>query len=728
MSAKLWKIFFFAFAFFASSPVGLAQTPPGEAPGPDTKKATSDPEEKSSHEAIIEGIESPGTEVVTGAEIRARQARSVPEALHESIGVHVQETHRGVGEPILRGFIGPKSLVVVDGVRLSAGAFCGDPGRGLAAIEPLALERIEIVRGPGGVFFGNGALGGVVGLVTAQPDIGGKHGAAGSLTGRLASADMSPGGALSLAAKADGLTLSGGGSVTRFGELRAGGGEVEPQSANTLGSWRAKAVQQLGKTMSLTAAYLGASLDDAGRIDGLGRGELRFYGGDDHLAYGALTYESTGFIRRVRLLGSYHRRDEQIESFSCAQDPDEAVSDLAACIALNDGAIDKRSRFQSALETAGVKLEIDGSVLENRLDIRGGLEFYHDWIDSSRQDALAAEGFAWRKAPRGILSDGSTYRTLGVFLHGDLLVWDVGPRIGQLHVTGGGRFFNFAAHAPDVPTIGDVSFGGNGFSGGAGLQLIRPELYNIYASFNQGFRSPALQETTALGDTGGAFEVPNDDLRPERIDTVEVGAKLGWGPLSFRGDWFYSFLRDPIDEDDAVWQGQTEIGGLPVVRWVNADKGRYTGVEGAAGLSLWRLTLGAGAAWVKGELTTGGETRPGRTVPPVFGKASVRYDHGDGGPWVEVFSLWAGRQDALHPSDRRDLRICETRDFSGALKGDCEGAGPWVTFNLRGGVRFLSGFSADVGLFNLTDTEYRLHGSGFDMPGFDARATLTYEM
>ena len=57
----------------------------------------------------------------------------------------------------------------------------------------------------------------------------------------------------------------------------------------------------------------------------------------------------------------------------------------------------------------------------------------------------------------------------------------------------------------------------------------------------------------------------------------------------------------------------------------------------------------------------------------------------------------------------------------------CDGSAGWYTLNLRGGYRFNDSVRADLALHNLTDQRYRVHGSGFDAPGIDARATLTLE-
>jgi outer membrane receptor protein involved in Fe transport len=366
-------------------------------------------------------------------------------------------------------------------------------------------------------------------------------------------------------------------------------------------------------------------------------------------------------------------------------------------------------------------------LLSHRLMLVGGAEVYWDFVGSRAEDArLTDDGvFPFVESKGGNFSDGSKYRTVGLFVHGNMAVWRINPSWGELHVLAGGRFSNFAAFAPNVPDIGDVNYSFNGFAFAGGVQWIRPDLFNVYGTFTQGFRAPNLQETTVLGDTGSKFEIPNDSLGPERSDTIEAGGKLKLMGMELHGAYFYSLLSDAIDEAPAVYNGLSSIDGKPVIKRVNAREGHYRGVEGSAGIHLWRMTLRAGAAWIEGELTgIDDQTHPARRVPPLFGTAGLRYDDPAGRFHVEILSRLAARQDRLHPSDEQDLRICETSTHSGMLRSDCNGTKGYYTLNLRGGVALMDAFRVNAALMNLTDQKYKTHGSGFYAPGFDARLSI----
>ena len=91
------------------------------------------------------------------------------EVLREAVGVNVRQ-FGGIGSPAeisVRGS-GPNQVVVlVDGVRLNPAA---GGAVDLSTIPVTQIERIEVIRGGDSAIFGEGALGGVVNIITRKPD------------------------------------------------------------------------------------------------------------------------------------------------------------------------------------------------------------------------------------------------------------------------------------------------------------------------------------------------------------------------------------------------------------------------------------------------------------------------------------------------------------------------------------------------------------------------------
>lgn len=124
--------------------------------------------------------------VITREEIQRAGARTVPEVLQRVPGIGIFEDTFG-GNRLqqtlqMRGFSGlPQSevSVFVDGVPANANDFVV-PQTGIASVPLDAVERIEIIPGPGAVY-GRNALGGVINIVTRRG--GEKHVGVGEVAG-----------------------------------------------------------------------------------------------------------------------------------------------------------------------------------------------------------------------------------------------------------------------------------------------------------------------------------------------------------------------------------------------------------------------------------------------------------------------------------------------------------------------------------------------------------------
>ena len=74
------------------------------------------------------------------------------------------------GVPSLRGLARGRTVVLIDGTRVSAERRAGPSA---TCLDPAALASLEVVRGPGSVVYGSDAFGGVINAVTRDPEPGG---------------------------------------------------------------------------------------------------------------------------------------------------------------------------------------------------------------------------------------------------------------------------------------------------------------------------------------------------------------------------------------------------------------------------------------------------------------------------------------------------------------------------------------------------------------------------
>lgn len=113
-------------------------------------------------------VEIPQTiNVISAAEIKARGAQSVTQALLYTPGMTAggfSDRVKLFDEPTSRGF-SPTPLYL-DGLHLPYGG--GSTG-GALQIEPYSLERIEVLKGPASVLYGQNQPGGIVNMVSKRP-------------------------------------------------------------------------------------------------------------------------------------------------------------------------------------------------------------------------------------------------------------------------------------------------------------------------------------------------------------------------------------------------------------------------------------------------------------------------------------------------------------------------------------------------------------------------------
>lgn len=108
--------------------------------------------------------------VITQEDIRRSGATTLPDALAMAPGVHVAKINSGKWSVSTRGFGGLKSnklLVLIDGRSIYSPAYSGvfwDMQNTM--LED--VERIEVIRGPGGTLWGANAVNGVINIITKQ--------------------------------------------------------------------------------------------------------------------------------------------------------------------------------------------------------------------------------------------------------------------------------------------------------------------------------------------------------------------------------------------------------------------------------------------------------------------------------------------------------------------------------------------------------------------------------
>ncbi|MBK7976527.1 MAG: TonB-dependent receptor [Deltaproteobacteria bacterium] len=422
-----------------------------------------------------------------------RSIRSFPDALAEIPGIYLQRSSYGQASPYLRGFTGFRTLLLIEGIRLNNSVFREGPNQYWSTVDPLTVERVEAVLGPGSVLYGSDAIGGTVNAITRSPDRStDAPAAAPGAYGRYASAEGSATlrGELGGAPLA-GLGVLGGVSWRDFDDLVAGRGTGElPGTAYDELDGDAKLVYALRDDLDLVLGWQRVFQDDVPRT---------------HATADAISFRGT-------TLGSDRRRDtDQERQLGYAQaryaPRGEWLHDATLSLSYQAQSEEEvRVRGSGAREiqdldvgTLGLWAQATSPVPYGTLTY--GAEWYHDDVQSSfvAQDAA---GVPVGEARRGAVADDSRYDLVGLY------VQDVIP-LGEAFETHlGGRWNLAAVDADDVdPDRGDaIELGPVDESYSALVGSLRgvwrvAEGWRLFAGASQGFRAPTSRTSLASRST-----------------------------------------------------------------------------------------------------------------------------------------------------------------------------------------------------------------------------------
>jgi iron complex outermembrane receptor protein len=102
-------------------------------------------------------------QLLSGAALTQRQGATLGETLDNLPGIANSSFGPNVGRPIIRGMDGDRIRILQNsGSNMDVSAMSADHA---VPIDPLAIERIEVLRGPTTLLYGGSALGGVVNVI-----------------------------------------------------------------------------------------------------------------------------------------------------------------------------------------------------------------------------------------------------------------------------------------------------------------------------------------------------------------------------------------------------------------------------------------------------------------------------------------------------------------------------------------------------------------------------------
>ena len=620
---------------------------------------------------------------------RDEVARNVllTDALADAPGVFLQQTTPGQGAAIVRGQKGSAVLHLVDGMRLNNAIFRSAPTQYFALVPTLAVERLEVLRGTPASLYGSDAIGGVVQVVTRQPDF---DSAATGVRGEvMASANTAEearviGGTIDAGNRSFATSLSA--EYADIGDRRTGDGSTIRPTGYTARSARWLVIARPDDNRSYSIDLQHAEQPKTPRTDELvpGFGETEPASSEFFFRPNRRTFAHVDY----QLLDGALGLDWNVDLAWQRIDDDRQTRDLGA---------PQRTLEKNRSDLFGVT--ISGSRLTQAGSWIAGLDLYYDEVSSSRVREDVATG--QRTTATSRFPNGSSMELLSAYGNG---TWAVANRHA---LTAGVRLSDVRTRLPST------SVHNTEVSGDIGWVFSINDGWQFTANVGYGFRAPNVFDLGTLGNRpGNRFNIPNTDLESEHVVHGDVGIRYRNSVAEFS---LATYLLDYTDRIVSVSTGDVTPEGREITQSVNAASSEVYGVEATARLDLGsQWFLDANVAYTRGEQRIAGSgAEPGDRVPPLSGFVRLEYAPES----VLGFEAWvsmAGAQDRLSARDVRDSRI------------DPTGTPGWADLGVRASWRPAAPWVVMLELGNLLDQRYRVHGSGIDATGRNATLTVRW--
>ena len=651
-----------------------------------------------------------------------RFSRSMPEALTGIPSVMVQKTALGQSSPYIRGLTGYHNLLLVDGIRLNHTAMRSGPNQYWSTVETFGSGKLEVVRGVHGVTYGADAIGGVVNTVPEGAQFhssGWQQG--GEVLGRISSAENSWSAGLKTYTSSSDWTAKLAHIERSFGDLQ-GGRDVGKQ-LNTGYASRASQVRlyrKLGDDAQLMLGLQNTSMDEVPRthktVDGLtwrglkpGSEHWRRLDQERQLYYSKLSWENHGGPMHKGIIAvSLHQHGQKRNRMKKpTQGGDYQFFDL------DD--LGLSARFET--ESFGNSKLAYGAEWHRESLVSGG----HTFDDNQVIIANLAQG---------PLAADANYQRLGLYLSQTTETefgWTVVPGVRFSSVQADLRRFYLSND--DASTLAAPrSQKYQEFIGSLRASTEISDKLFFFSGLSQGFRPPSLYDLTSTDETS-ISEDPSTEISSEKFLQAEIGLRGLSSPLEWQFFAYHTWIDDMITRSPF-----TATDGKTKAVKSNGD-GFIQGVE----LELkydwspsWQSELSF--SWMHGKVE--------QLKEDLSGSVKKLVDHDNDGSTAKIYknfqatdrattrlmpkqvqiatryapplSSWETELSVLAVGKADKLSLKDETDTS---RIPASGTPSFLLFGM--GLTKALGHETELSLTceNITDEDYRVHGSGINGAG-----------
>ncbi|MET0876563.1 MAG: TonB-dependent receptor [Tardiphaga sp.] len=575
---------------------------------------------------ISDGFQS--TTSLTGTDLQRATAASLADLLATQPGIAASTFAPGASRPNIRGLDDYRVRVQENGIGThDASDFSQDHQ---VPVDPMSADKIEVIRGPATLRYGNQAIGGVVNASNNRiPERLVPDGFAARLKGASASVDRSIEGAASLDASGEHVAIHVDAFGRSAGDYRIPGGVQANTSLRSEG-------QSVGGSYIFDGGYIGTAIQHITSL-------YHIPGVNDARQNTRIDLEQT----KITTKGEWRAPVDGIAAVRFAFGASDYKHDELGLAA--DGVLNTiRNK-----EIEG-RFEIDHAAVATPLGALTG-----SWGIQASNRKLGTQGNLG-----GLLAPTNTDAVAGFVFEqlqlSDTLKFQAAGRIESLSVSGLAPSFP-ANFLPPPDTFSEFAstrdFAPKSFS----LGLLQNLPWDMVASLSaqRAQRAPAAPELYSRGSDGasGTFVIGNPNLKLETAESIELGLKRTAGQFRFEASLYYTRYLDFIYKQVTgnlctdVFASCGDTGPLLQVAYGQRDA-NFRGAEIAAQLDV--TPLGDGMFGIDGQFDVVRATfADGSSVPRI---APMRLG---GGVWWRS-AEWNARIGLLHAFTQNDIALNET--------------------------------------------------------------------
>jgi iron complex outermembrane receptor protein len=513
-----------------SMATGAAGAQPAEddpAPGNTIERNTSDVEEQSGTQSGYDEVTVTATplprslsdlatpaDVVAGEQLRVQEQRTLGQTLSRQPGVSSTYYGPNASRPIIRGQGGERIRILNNGVSLLDAS--GASADHAVALDPIAVKRVDVVRGPAALLYGSAAIGGVVNAIDGRiPDVR-LEGVTTQLQPRWDSASSEWGGAGVVEGGRNGFNfhLDGAGRETKDLAIPGFARSPELRALDPLPPGQREPKDRLPNSASATQS---------------GAGGMSYVWDKGYVGFSPSWYHS---------------------DYGTVAEPDVSIDLRQKRLDVAGGFYDVAPRITSVKYKLGLTdyehTEFEGTepgtVFKNR-GWNGRIDAIHDAI-GPLQGAFGLEtiGFDFSALGEEAFLPKTTTRITSGFAFEEAVR-------GKLRFQLGGRFDVASVDAEADPQFGPAD--SRSFvtgSGAAGMVYEPAQDWPLGLSLSYTSRAPNYQELYANGPhlATAAFEVGDRDLQVERSLGIDLSARRTAGRVTGFLTVFYNRYDDFI--------------------------------------------------------------------------------------------------------------------------------------------------------------------------------------